>query len=298
MKEITADMNHSLWPIGPVGQPTEFHLAYPIMIMKYTKYPKACKSFIAFMMEADQYGPWLESAVAYLTHPLNAYDSNPVWTSDPKLSVARDAAKRTLTAGGLGSVGEKGGLGAGRLRRARHVRVGVHRPGLDQGCDLGGRAPGQAHLPLSRHRGAQGPPARLGQLRRLPLPPDPERPGHVVSTEHQPRLPRLAVHASSSGFPAAVPGLPAWPGHWLSFTDAKIGRPGEFVGLENYEWIVGDPARPGLDYVALVDPGTFTAGPEPGPALLVAAARAGRTRLIDNMALVLPAEGAGDAAHH
>ena len=58
-------------------------------------------------------------------------------------------------------------------------------------------------------------------------------------------------------------------------------------------------AQPALavDYLALVDPGTF--GPaETGPALLVAAARAGTTRLIDNMALVLPAEGAGDAAHH
>jgi multiple sugar transport system permease protein len=29
-------------------------------------------------------------------------------------------------------------------------------------------------------------------------------------------------------------------GIWLSFTDAKIGRPGEFVGLENYQWIIGD----------------------------------------------------------
>jgi pantoate--beta-alanine ligase len=58
-------------------------------------------------------------------------------------------------------------------------------------------------------------------------------------------------------------------------------------------------AEPALavDYVALVDPGTF--GPAgPGPALLIAAARAGATRLIDNVALVLPAEGAGDAAHH
>jgi pantoate--beta-alanine ligase len=57
-------------------------------------------------------------------------------------------------------------------------------------------------------------------------------------------------------------------------------------------------AEPALtvDYVALVDPGTF--GPAgPGPALLVAAVRAGGTRLIDNVALVLPAEGAGDAAH-
>jgi pantoate--beta-alanine ligase len=61
-------------------------------------------------------------------------------------------------------------------------------------------------------------------------------------------------------------------------------------------------AEPALavDYVAVVDPGTFgPVGPrQAGPALLVAAARAGGTRLIDNMALVLPAEGAGDAADH
>jgi pantoate--beta-alanine ligase len=58
-------------------------------------------------------------------------------------------------------------------------------------------------------------------------------------------------------------------------------------------------AQPALavDYLALVDPGTF--GPAgTGSALLVGAARVGTTRLIDNMALVLPAEGAGDAAHH
>jgi multiple sugar transport system substrate-binding protein len=107
MKEIQDDMNHALWPIGPVGHPTEFHTAYPMMIMKYSKYPNAGKAFIAFMMEADNYNKWLESAVAYLTHPLNAYDANPVWTSDPKLTVARDVGKRTLTAGGLGSVGER-----------------------------------------------------------------------------------------------------------------------------------------------------------------------------------------------
>jgi multiple sugar transport system permease protein len=29
-------------------------------------------------------------------------------------------------------------------------------------------------------------------------------------------------------------------GIWLSFTDARIGQPGNFVGLENYEWIIGD----------------------------------------------------------
>ena len=29
-------------------------------------------------------------------------------------------------------------------------------------------------------------------------------------------------------------------GVWLSFTDARIGRSGVFVGLENYEWLWGD----------------------------------------------------------
>ncbi len=54
-------------------------------------------------------------------------------------------------------------------------------------------------------------------------------------------------------------------------------------------------AEPALavDYVAVVDPGTF--GPaEPGPALLVAAARAGGTRLIDNVPVVLSAQAAAE----
>jgi multiple sugar transport system substrate-binding protein len=107
MKEIMDDMNHSLWPIGPVGHPTEFHIAYPMMIMKYSKVPNACKSFIAFMLEAENFNKWLVGSVAYLTHPLNAYDDNDVWKTDPKLSMLKDAGRRTLTAGGLGSVGEK-----------------------------------------------------------------------------------------------------------------------------------------------------------------------------------------------
>jgi multiple sugar transport system substrate-binding protein len=106
-KDVMDDMSHSLWPVGPVGKPTEFHICYPLMAMQYTKFPAACKSFMAFMLEAENYNKWLQDAVGYLTHPLNAYDSNPVWSTDPKLSMLKDASRRTLTAGGLGSVGEK-----------------------------------------------------------------------------------------------------------------------------------------------------------------------------------------------
>ncbi len=34
--------------------------------------------------------------------------------------------------------------------------------------------------------------------------------------------------------------FPLVKGVWISFTDAKIGRPGTFVGLENYEWLWDD----------------------------------------------------------
>ena len=107
MKEIMDDMGHASWPVGPAGKPTEFHIAYPMLIMKYSKVPNACKAFMAFMMEAENYNAWLESAVAYLSHPLKSYDANAVWKSDPKLAVAKTAAWDTLTAGGLGSVGER-----------------------------------------------------------------------------------------------------------------------------------------------------------------------------------------------
>jgi multiple sugar transport system substrate-binding protein len=107
MKAIADDIDHAFWPVGPVGKPTEFHLAFPLLAMSYSKYPQACKALMAFMLEADNFNPWLEGSVGYLTHSLNAYDANPVWTSDPKRTPFRECAKRTLTAGHLGSIGEK-----------------------------------------------------------------------------------------------------------------------------------------------------------------------------------------------
>ena len=106
-KQIAEDMDHAYFPVGVSGKPTELHLMYPVLAMNYTKYPQACKLLMAFMLEADNFNPWIKSAKGYLTHCLNAYDKNPVWTDDPKATVFRDVAKRTRTAGGLGSVGEK-----------------------------------------------------------------------------------------------------------------------------------------------------------------------------------------------
>jgi multiple sugar transport system substrate-binding protein len=107
MKEIMEDMDHAFWPIGPVGKPSEFHICYPLLGMTYTKTPNAVKAFMQFMMEVENYEPWCEGAVAYLSHPYKAGDDFAFWKEDPKLIAAKPAAWRTSTAGHLGSVGEK-----------------------------------------------------------------------------------------------------------------------------------------------------------------------------------------------
>ncbi len=105
VKEMASDIQHANMPIGPAGVPTEFNLFFNQMVFKYSKYPKAAKEFIRFMMEQEQYGPWMQAAIGYVAHPLKAYDSNPIWTVDPKHTPYRDAMKIMRPAGFSGKLG-------------------------------------------------------------------------------------------------------------------------------------------------------------------------------------------------
>ena len=105
VKEMAADINHAVFPVGPVGKPTEYHLFFNQMIMKYTKYPQAAKAFLQHMMEAEQFNAWLQGGGGYVSHPLKAYDANPIWTSDPKNTPYRDAFKNLRPAGYPGRLG-------------------------------------------------------------------------------------------------------------------------------------------------------------------------------------------------
>jgi ABC-type glycerol-3-phosphate transport system substrate-binding protein len=107
LNPIAEDMDHAKFPVGPIGKPQELQLTFPMLAFKYTKAPNAAKAFMAFVLEAENYNPWLEAAGGYLTHPLMAYDSNPIWTKDPKNAVFKDAARNTLPASGIGPVNEK-----------------------------------------------------------------------------------------------------------------------------------------------------------------------------------------------
>lgn len=93
---FTDDIYHAPYPIGPAGRAAELHLFTQAMLFKYSKYPNAAKAYLQFMMEKEQYEPWQQAAIGYITHPLKAYDNNPIWTVDPKHTPYRDTVARML----------------------------------------------------------------------------------------------------------------------------------------------------------------------------------------------------------
>ncbi|HYG87298.1 MAG TPA: substrate-binding domain-containing protein [Azospirillum sp.] len=105
MQAMAKDIEHANMPIGPVGKPTELHLFTQGMVFKYSKYPNAAKEYLRFMMEKEQYEPWQQAAIGYVTQPLAAYEKNPIWTADPKHAPYRDTVKNMLWNGYGGKLG-------------------------------------------------------------------------------------------------------------------------------------------------------------------------------------------------
>jgi multiple sugar transport system substrate-binding protein len=92
-KALAADIDHAHLPIGPVGRRTEFMQITQAMLFKYSKYPNAAKEYLRFMWERDQFDPWMQASIGYVTGPLKAYESSTVWTVDPKHTPFRDVAQ-------------------------------------------------------------------------------------------------------------------------------------------------------------------------------------------------------------
>ena len=56
-------------------------------------------------LERAQYEGWQQASLGYMTQALRAYESNPVWTSDPKITPYRDGGRVMLYNGYAGKVG-------------------------------------------------------------------------------------------------------------------------------------------------------------------------------------------------
>ncbi|MFC7690860.1 extracellular solute-binding protein [Paeniroseomonas aquatica] len=88
---IAADTDHAEMPYGLATKAPETALTLTGMVPRYTRAPNAAKEYLRFMMEADQYDPWLTGCLGYWSQPLKAYGESAVWSSDPKLAVYRSA---------------------------------------------------------------------------------------------------------------------------------------------------------------------------------------------------------------
>jgi len=105
LQDIAKDMNHAVFPVGPVGHPTMSALFFTCVIYKYSKYPNAAKEYLRFMMEKEQYEEWQKASIGFVTQPLTFYERNPVWTADPKHTPFKYSCKNMLPNGYAGTLG-------------------------------------------------------------------------------------------------------------------------------------------------------------------------------------------------
>ena len=105
MKAMAADIQHAHLPIGPIGRPMELHGLLTAFVFKHTKYPNAAREYLRFMLEREQYEAWQQASLGYMCQTLRAYESNPIWTSDPKITPFRDGPRLTQYAAYPGKMG-------------------------------------------------------------------------------------------------------------------------------------------------------------------------------------------------
>ncbi len=106
---IAQDTQHARMPGAQGTRYPETANVLNAMVFKHTKFPNAAKAFIQFMMEADQYDPWLTKCLGYWAHPLLAFDKSQAWESDPKILPYRDAQKMPYWVGYKGPISAASG---------------------------------------------------------------------------------------------------------------------------------------------------------------------------------------------
>jgi len=101
---VAEDTEHQFLPFGVVGKPPQASLIINAMVFRHTKFPGAAKSFIRFMLESEQYDPWLTGCLGYWSHTLRAYSKSAVWSSDPKIAVYRNGTENEFWSGYKGPI--------------------------------------------------------------------------------------------------------------------------------------------------------------------------------------------------
>ena len=108
-RPIADDTEHQLLPKGVTNSSPMSGTTLNAMVFKHSRYPNAAKAFLQFMLEAEQYDPWLQGNLGYWAHPLANYDASATWTSDPKVAIFKDTMRNTFWNGYKGPISEASG---------------------------------------------------------------------------------------------------------------------------------------------------------------------------------------------
>lgn len=101
---IAEDTEHQFLPKGLASTSPMSALTLNAMVFKHSPYPNAAKSFLQFMLEKEQYEPWLNANSGYWAQPLAAYADTAVWSGDPKVKIFKDSMKSQYYAGYKGPI--------------------------------------------------------------------------------------------------------------------------------------------------------------------------------------------------
>ena len=105
-RAIAEDTFHTLLPKGKAESTPNAGLTLNAMVFRHSRYPNAAKALLAFLLESEQYDPWLQANLGYWSQPLENYTASPVWASDPKISVFKDTMRSTFWNGYKGPISE------------------------------------------------------------------------------------------------------------------------------------------------------------------------------------------------
>jgi len=92
-KAIADDTEHQLLPKGLASTSPMAGLTMNAMVFTHSSYPNAAKALLQFLVEKEQYEPWLNANSGYWAQPLAAYADAAVWSGDPKVSLFKDTMK-------------------------------------------------------------------------------------------------------------------------------------------------------------------------------------------------------------
>jgi multiple sugar transport system substrate-binding protein len=106
MKAITDDTQHTLLPKGKLDVSPMAGLTLNAMCFKHSKYPNAAKALLQFLMEKEQYDPWLQANLGYWSQPLENYSESAVWSSDPKVALFKNVMRSNFWIGYKGPISQ------------------------------------------------------------------------------------------------------------------------------------------------------------------------------------------------